>query len=122
MASVATIMHKHIVGVAVGTLLKTALRLMKLNRVSLVPVLKDGRLMGILTLRVAEKKLQENEDASVGEAMEAPFAYVSMDSSIDEAARLLMSNGIARLPVVDNKKDMRCVGIITSTDVVAAAN
>ncbi len=122
MPSIATIMHKHIVGVAVGTSLKAAIRLMKLNRVSLVPVLKEGKLMGILTLSMAERRIHENENASVGEAMEAPFAYISMDSSMEEASRLLVSNKITRLPVVDSKKDMKCVGIVTSTDLVAAAD
>ncbi len=120
MASVATIMHKHIVGVAVGTQLKTALRLMKLNRVSLVPVLKEGRLVGILTLKTAERKLAEGNEPTAGEAMEAPFAYVPEDASIEEAAKALASNNITRLPIVNNRSEMRCVGIVTSTDVVGA--
>ncbi len=119
MASVATIMHKHIVGVAVGTQLKTALRLMKLNRVYLVPVLKEGKLVGILTSKVAEEKLASGNDATAGQAMEAPFAFVPEDAGIEEAAMMLVSNKITRLPVVNNRREMKCVGIVTSTDLVA---
>ncbi len=123
MASITSVMHKDIVGVASSAQLKTALSLMKLHRVSLVPVLEGSKLVGILTREKAEKKLSElGDNAKVNEAMEAPFAYATEDSSIEEAAKLLIANHITRLPIVNNRKEMVCIGIVTSTDIVNASS
>ncbi|MEM0086945.1 MAG: CBS domain-containing protein [Candidatus Micrarchaeaceae archaeon] len=121
MPSVATIMHKHIVGVAPETKLYTALRLTKNSAVSVLPVLKNGKLVGIITRKDIENALAKgtSDGAEVGTLMKKPV-FVELDSSIDEAAEIMIKHRITRLPVVNSKKEMICNGIVSSSDVVAA--
>ncbi|MEM3554337.1 MAG: CBS domain-containing protein [Candidatus Micrarchaeaceae archaeon] len=121
MPSVATIMHKHIVGVAPETKLYTALRLTKNSAVAVLPVLKNGRLVGILTKKDIENALANgiSDDTAVGTMMKKPI-FVELSSSIEEAAKMMIRYRITRLPVVDNKKDMICSGVVSTSDVVAA--
>lgn len=54
---------------------------------------------------------------TVGEAMSAPAVTIRSDRPIHEAAKLMATEGINRLPVVDGG---RLVGIVTRADVVHA--
>ncbi len=54
---------------------------------------------------------------TVGEAMSAPALTVSLHRPVHEAARLMVGEGVNRLPVVE---DGKLVGILTRADVVRA--
>ena len=62
MPAVATIMHKHIVGVAPTTRLYAAARLLNVSKVPLMPVLENDVLVGIVTRNAIEKALKEEPD------------------------------------------------------------
>jgi len=55
---------------------------------------------------------------TAGEAMSAPAMTIEASRSVTEAARLLASHGIKRLPVVDEEGTL--VGIVTRADLVKA--
>jgi CBS domain-containing protein len=75
-----------------------------------------GRLSGWLrTDRARARKLAAR---TAGEAMSAPAITIAAGKSVAEAARLLATNGIKRLPVVD--EDGTLVGIVTRADLVRA--
>jgi len=110
-----------------STRLKTATRDMSLREVALLmregdmgalPVVEDGRLVGIVTDRdIVVRAVAEGKEAStpIGEAMTAEVFYVRPDDFAFEAIRLMGDKQVRRIPVID--KDDKIVGIIAMADV-----
>lgn len=82
-----------------------------------VPVLEGDRLVGILTERDIRLHWGYLESTKVDAAMTAEPIFITPDTSIEEAARVLLRHKIGGLPVVDKGK---LVGIITTTDILKA--
>ena len=57
---------------------------------------------------------------SGGKIMRNPV-FIYADSSLDGASRIMIEHGIGRVPVVEDKLTMICIGMLTSTDIVKAA-
>ena len=109
--------------------LSVADNLMKQQRIRHIPVLDaDGELCGILTQRDlfrgillrslgyggrAEQKLLDS--LSVKDAMHEDVLSISPKASLSDAARVMLSNKIGCLPVVDGT---RLVGLISEADFV----
>ncbi len=87
-----------------------ALHLMEKNGIDGLPVVEDGKLIGIIT----KKDIAAREGSSVRELMTGEVITVSEDVSVEEAVSIMFENRIDRLPVVDSKG--RLVGIITMSD------
>lgn len=110
---------------------RTALKLLGEQKIRHLPVVEDGKLVGIVTDRdirlvfpsavTADNKEQDPFDAlekiSVGQIMTKRVLTVTPETSIADAARLLLERRIGGLPVVQG--DL-LVGIITKTDILAA--
>ena len=97
--------------------LADALHLMKVHRISGIPVVdrgRSGRLVGILTNR--DVRFASNPDQKIHELMTREN-LVTVRETVDqeEAKRLLHQNRIEKLLVVDT--DGRCVGLITVKDI-----
>ena len=63
-----------------------------------------------------------NVNASAGTAeklgaMKLRLVYVTEDDSIDKAARLMVENSIARIPVVKDNVTLHCTGIVSATEI-----
>lgn len=112
------------------TLLK-ALEIMGKNHFHRLPVVKDGRLVGLITEGlVNENSGKENTSLSIYELnyllsrtyakdiMITDVRTVSPDAWIEDAAEIMLQNEINVLPVVDG--DSRVVGIITEKDLFKA--
>ena len=95
--------------------LAQAFELMKHYRISGIPVAeKGGKLVGILTNR--DVRFAENPDQPVRELMTSEnLVKVVNGASKDEARRLLHTNRIEKLLVVDESG--RCTGLITVKDI-----
>ncbi len=112
------------------TLLK-ALEIMGKNHFHRLPVVKDGRLVGLITEGlVNENSGKENTSLSIYELnyllsrtyakdiMITDVRTVSPDAWIEDAAEIMLQNEINVLPVVDG--DKKVVGIITEKDLFKA--
>ncbi|MBI4642152.1 MAG: CBS domain-containing protein [Deltaproteobacteria bacterium] len=86
-----------------------ASKLMKQNRIQHLPVLKEGRLVGIISDRDL-KEAQPSKATSLD--IHAP------EATLEKAAALLQKYNISALPVVDAKGELQ--GIITKGDVFRA--
>ena len=84
-------------------------------KVSGVPVVKKGEVVGMITRTDLLKNREEDQTALL---MSRDPIVVGPESSVVDASRLLLKHGIRRLPVVDGKK---LVGIITVADIVRVA-
>ena len=125
--------------VSPDTLLKEAARTMVRNRVSGLPVLSDGAVVGIVTegdfLRQEANRDQPYRfsllDALFGEGPSNPPAAeivaevmtetvisTTPEVKIGEAARIMVARGLKRLPVLNEDGDL--IGIISRADVVNA--
>ncbi len=102
--------------------LADALGLMSRHGISGIPVVergpsgKPGKLCGILTNR--DVRFADNPLQPVSELMTKKLVTVRQGVEKDEARKLLHSNRIEKLLVVD--EDYRCVGLITVKDIEKA--
>ena len=102
--------------------LANARRLMDRGKFRALPVLENGKLVGIVTDRdlrkhegLAGKAAEYLEWTKVTVAMTPDPMTVSPESLTLDAARLLLEHKIGGLPVVDNGK---LVGIVTTSDLL----
>ncbi len=84
------------------------------------PVLDEsGRLLGVVTRRqVLEKR--RGDTACVRDLLERAPAVAFADSSLREAADLMVVEGIGRLPVVAQAAPDKVIGILTRSDLLSA--
>jgi acetoin utilization protein AcuB len=84
-----------------------------------LPVIQGGRLVGIVSDRDISRFLAgrpQAADLEVSNAMTQDPVTVSLDTSIEDAAGLLVQQGFHSLPVVE--KSGRLVGIVTASDLL----
>ncbi len=109
------------------TTLPEANRLMKECNIRRLPVVDQGKLVGIVTLSDIREASPSNATAlsiyelnyllarlTVGEIMTRDPITIAPDTSIEAAARLMLDHKIGSLPVV---QETRVVGIITESDI-----
>lgn len=83
-----------------------------------MPVIKEGRLVGIVTDRDIRHKSERLEGTPVEAAMTREVLTLSPRESISDAARLLSERKIGGMPVLDEQGAL--VGVITTSDVLRA--
>lgn len=134
------IMTTDVVSASPSTPLSEFGRLLTARRISGVPVVEDGALVGV----VSEGDILEDQTrrrvsrhtpldwfvttehrrpephghaATVAEVMTAPAISIDADVSVRDAAAIMVGRKVNRLPVLD---DGRLVGIVTRSDLVRA--
>jgi CBS domain-containing protein len=90
------------------------LKILKRTGISGVPVLKGGRLVGIITRK---DLLQKAEETQLGLLMTPDPITISPGATIRDAASLMIKHSIRRLPVVEGEK---LIGLISVADLIAA--
>jgi len=95
----------------------------KMNKFGIgsVVVVEEDRPVGIITERDIMRNIAEQffdpSLVKVKDIMSTQLVTISGDVSVEEAARLMASRKIKKLPVVEDEK---LVGIVTSMDVMRA--
>jgi len=110
------------------TTLRSAHQLMKEHRIRRLPVLDEGRLVGIIT--IGDVKEASPSDATSLSIWEINYLWaqltvekvmthhvftISADAPILDAAELMLQHKISGLPVVDGEGKL--VGILTESDI-----
>ncbi|HWP58611.1 MAG TPA: CBS domain-containing protein [Candidatus Acidoferrales bacterium] len=126
--TVREIMMSHPVTLGPDDTLETANDLITLGRIRHVPILENGRLVGILSQRQllgpcvgimlgvkGKTKKALLKSFRVKELMCSPVFTISPEATLKEAARLMAEKRIGCLPVVDGSQ---LVGLITVTDIL----
>jgi acetoin utilization protein AcuB len=121
-------MTRDVVTIIPDTTLPDAHRLMDEKGIRRLPVLKDGRLVGIVTrgdVRGAEPSSATSlsiwelhyllAKLTITEVMTRNPITISQDATIGEAAQVMLDSRISGLPVVDSGG--KVVGVITESDI-----
>ncbi len=130
MNTVAETMTTDVLSVDPHNSVATAIRLMRTGHLRRLPVVQDGRLVGIVTSgdvrritglsSVVRDPSGDNflwQHIPIANVMTLDVVTASTDMLIAEAARLMIERKIGGLPVVENG---RLVGILTTSDLLEA--
>jgi len=90
------------------------LKILKRTGISGVPVIKSKKLVGIITRK---DLLRKPEETQLGLLMTAKPITIAPDADIRDAARLLYTHRIRRLPVVESNK---LTGLLSVADLIHA--
>ena len=97
----------------------SAIETMADRRIGALLVIDEGRLVGILSERDYARKVmlkgKSSKDTFVREIMTPSPISIGLHTTVDEAMRIITTNRIRHLPVVDRD---RVVGILSIGDVV----
>jgi CBS domain-containing protein len=104
--------------------IKRLAEMMVKNKIgSLVVVEGSGEVVGIATERDIIEDIillgKSPEEVKVRDVMTKDIITVNPDSSLEEAAEVMVNHKIKKLPVIDKG---RLVGIVTATDLIAYEN
>jgi acetoin utilization protein AcuB len=126
-------MSKDVISADVNDSMQEAMRLLKENKISMLPVMKRGKLVGIVTDR--DLKQASASDATTLEVHELLFLVskikvqeimtkdpvtIPFDFTVEEAAEVLLEHRISGAPVVD--RDGKVIGTITKGRPVPGAH
>jgi CBS domain-containing protein len=90
------------------------LKILKRTGISGVPVIKHKKIVGIITRK---DLLRKPEETQLGLLMTAKPLTIAPDADVSEAARLLVTRKIRRLPVVE---DGHLLGLLSVADLIHA--
>jgi len=121
-------MSKPVITIKNKDFLNDAIKLFKTRVISMLPVLKDGKLIGILTDGDVKKAMPSDatsldkfeimsllDKVTIESIMSKPVVTIQADHTVDEAARIMLSKGISGMPVISNGGKIE--GIITKSDI-----
>jgi CBS domain-containing protein len=118
MEQVKNVMTKNPTSCDLSATVVEAAKVMASEDVGSVPVVKDGRLAGLVTDRdIVVRVLAEGRDPSsttVGEIASSDLETLSPDDDLGTALRKMASSQVRRLPVVEGDQ---LVGIVAQADV-----
>jgi len=120
-------MSKNVVSIDVNDSMRNAMRLLKKHGIRMLPVMKKGKLVGIVTDRDLKKASASDatsleghellyllEKIEVKDIMTKDPIIVPPDYTAEETAQVLLENKISGAPVVDDNGQV--AGVITQTD------
>ncbi len=122
------VMQKNIITIGAGDTLSTVEDIMRLGHVRHMPVVRGGKLVGVVSERdllraslssLTEFGLEERraflQVVEITRVMSTPPVVISPDATVARAARMLADQKIGCLPVLDGEK---LVGLVTETDLL----
>jgi len=130
--SISEIMTSKVLFVHFNNEVRDVEKLMRQKHIRHVPVLKEGKLSGIISLTdldrlcftknysgvEVDEEIPAFEMLTLDQIMRTNPLTLPMDASIRDAAILLTQNEFHALPVVDKDNSEILVGIITTTDLM----
>jgi len=120
-------MSKNVVSIDVSDSMRDAMKRLKEHDIRMLPVMKKGKLVGIVTDRDLKKASASDatsleghellyllEKIKVKDIMTKDPITLPPDYTAEETAQVLLENRISGAPVVDDNRQV--VGVITQTD------
>ena len=115
------VMHTDVKTIGKESTVQEAAEEMKKFRIGSLIVVKNSKLLGIITERdILDKVVAEGESASetkIKDIMTKEVIMISPDRDAGEAAEIMSEKKIKKLPVIKGDK---LIGIVTASDLCAA--
>jgi len=124
-------MSRNVITVKVNDTLQHAINLMVDHQISVLPVMEDSKLVGMVTDRDVKRAspssatlldiqqaLYHLSRLEVGAIMSAYPITVPLDYTLEETAEIMLQKKISGLPIVDDEGQLK--GIITKSDLFKA--
>lgn len=115
---VGDVMKKNVIVIPNGSPLANAAKMMKKYDIGCIVVVNKKKAVGIITERdIVHKIVARDKNISktkVNDVMSKPLRVIRSTTSVEEAAITMKNNGIKRLPVINNKKEL--IGILSEGD------
>ena len=121
-------MTKDVISVDVNDSMQDAARLIRKHKIKRLPVMENGKLVGIVTDRDLKRAsasdvttLEIHEllflisEIKISDIMTKDPITIPLDYTIDEAAQILLEHKLSGAPVVDDEGQV--AGVITQTDI-----
>lgn len=113
-------MTRNVITIGPPATIRTASKMMRDNGVGSLVVCDGNKAVGIITerdilTRVTAKK-NEPSTITVGNVMSTPLISIPPETSIEDAANLMLKKNIRRLPVSNSEGEF--VGIATERDIM----
>jgi CBS domain-containing protein/anti-sigma regulatory factor (Ser/Thr protein kinase) len=113
------VMTTNVVTVSPQNSISELRELLRQHRISGVPVIDEGRLVGLVSIEDFIKCLSDGEmNRLVAEKMTKNVATLYPDESLIYAIEKFEQTGFGRFPVVDRSAKEKLVGVITKGDIV----
>lgn len=112
------VMKKNVIAIDSSMTVRDAAKMMDDASIGAIVVIENGIAIGIITERDMTRRIVAKGKpltTNVKDAMSSPLVVVNPDDSVWEAAQLMKTRKIHRLPAVKNN---RLVGMITTSDIV----
>jgi CBS domain-containing protein len=122
------IMNKKIFMVSSDERVIHARRIMLDENIARLPVVDNGRLVGVISdneiaFALAEikrslplgRQKKRLEDLLIGDIMKSPAIWTDPNMTAEQAASIMMKNNVGALPLLENEK---LVGIVSRTDIL----
>jgi len=125
------IMHKRLLAVSPSDRVIHARRQMIDENIARLPVLNQGKLVGMISdteiaFALAELKSlplgrqrHRLDELTVSEVMKTPVVWTEGGITSEEAAKIMLKHNIGALPILENNK---IVGLVTRTDLLRTIN
>ncbi len=112
------IMIKDVMVADVGEIVASAKLRMMRHGIGGLPVVEDGRLVGVITHRDIILAGEEVVGLKVEDIMSKDISTINEDTSIKKITELMRMTGYQRLPVVGDDKNIQ--GIVTQSCIINA--
>ena len=112
------VMNKNVVTAEPDITVKEAARMMSQFHIGSLVILKDKKIVGIVTERNVLVAVAQGKDAeltTVEDIMTKNVITIEPGKTIEQAVDIMSKNKIKKMPVVDGDK---LIGIITSSDII----
>ena len=116
--SIKDIMINDLAVLDISATIKDAANLMDEKNIGCIIISKENLPIGIITERDFVKRIAAKEKpltSSLEQVMSSPLIAINPDETVWEAAQIMKTNNIHKLPVL---QDNKIIGIITTTDLV----
>ncbi|NPV75852.1 MAG: CBS domain-containing protein [Anaerolineae bacterium] len=115
--TVGQIMSRHPLMISPDMSAKEAAHLMQRYGYEGYPVVKEGRVIGLLTRRAVDRALAHKLNLPAGSLMEANEIKVYPGDSLDHLQQVMIQSGWGQIPVVSPESG-EVIGIVTRTDLL----
>jgi len=115
---VSDIMKKNVISIDSSMTVQDAAKMMDDASIGAIVVLENGIAIGIITERDLTRRVIAKGKpltTNIKEVMSSPLIVINPDDSVWEAAQLMKTRKIHRIPAVKNNQ---LVGMITTSDIV----